>query len=706
LDIKKDILWRVYLVYICVCLFAIFIVARVAVIQFAEGEYWRSYADSLRLKEINIEAARGNIFAADGSLLATSVPFYEVAIDVTTDYLTDERFDAPADTLAEMLSLMFGDRSKREYRQLLDHARSSKDKYTILKRNVSYKQLQEMKKFPILRHGRNRGGFIYNQTNRRERPFRMLAARTIGYDRDSIAVGLEAGYREYLRGTDGKRLMKKIAGGVWMPLRDQNEIEPQDGADLITTIDINIQDVATNALMQSLIKHKAAYGCVVLMEVKTGEVKAIANLTRKDSTRYEEDFNYAIGAATESGSTFKLASMLAVMEDYNVKLTDKVEVGEGVQKFFDRTMKDSHKPDKPVMTVQEVFEISSNVGVAKLITKYYSKSPQQFVDRLYAMNVSGKLGISIPGEGNIRIKNTSDKDWSGVTLPWMSIGYESLITPLKTLTLYNAVANDGRMVRPMFVKEIRKHGKTIKKFETEILNPSICSKETIAKARKMMEGVVQNGTARTLKAATYEVAGKTGTALVAQNGIYKPIAGRANYQASFVGYFPADNPKYSCIVIVNAPSGDAYYGGAVAGPIFKEIADKVYSSSLDIHQEINRVDVQYAKKVPEVKSGYQPEIRQVLAALKVRNESSGSGAWVNTSSRDSISLKLSPSKVEVDLRNGLVPNVVGMTVRDALYLLENHGMNVKIKGSGVISRQSLQAGSRYTKGTQITLELS
>lgn len=706
MDIKKDILWRVYLVYICVCLFAIFIIARVAVIQFSEGDHWRSYADSLRIKEIDIEAARGNIFAADGSLLATSVPFYEVAMDVNTDFLTNERFDAPADTLAQKLSQLFGDRSKREYRQLLENARKSGSRYVLIKRNVSYKQLQEMKKFPILKYGRNKGGFIFTQTNKRERPFRMLAARTIGYDRDSIAVGLEAGYREYLKGTDGKRLMKKIAGGVWMPLRDQNEIEPEDGSDLITTIDVNIQDVATNALLKSLIKHQAAYGCVVLMEVKTGEVKAIANLTRKDSTRYEEDFNYAIGASTEPGSTFKLVSYMAVMEDYGVKLTDKVNVGDGTKKFFDRTMRDSHKPDKPVMTVQEAFETSSNVGVAEIVTKYYGKDPQKFIDRLYAMSVNTKLGFNIPGEGRIKIKNTSDGDWSGISLPWISHGYEVLLTPIKMLAIYNAVANDGKMVRPRFVKEVRKYGKTVKKFDVEVINPAICSKETIEKAKRMMEGVVQNGTAKTLKAATYAIAGKTGTALVAQNGIYKPIAGRANYQASFVGYFPADNPKYSCIVIVNAPSGDAYYGGVVAGPIFKEIADKVYSSSLEIHREINRVNPQYAKKAPAVKNGYQPELEKVLTALKVKTSKAGRGAWTSASTRDSVSLQLSPSKVEADLKKGVVPNVVGMTVKDALYLLENHGMNVRIKGRGVISRQSLQAGTKYDKGTQITLELS
>lgn len=706
MDIKKDILWRVYIVYICVCLFAIFIVAKVAVIQFAEGDKWRAYADSLRIKEFDIEAVRGNIYAADGSLLATSLPFYEVGMDVNTGYLADDIFEKNVDSLALCLSNMFKDRSRKEYKALLNKARRSGDRYVLIKRNVSYDQLQTMKTFPMFRYGRNKGGFIYMQTNKRERPFKMLAARTIGYDREDIKpVGLEGAYNDYLKGTSGTRLMQKIAGGVWMPMRDENEVEPQDGADLITTIDINIQDVAENALMQQLVKHGAAYGCVVLMEVKTGEIKAIANLTRKDSLTYVEDFNYAIGASTEPGSTFKLASLMSVMEDYNVGLEDKIEVGEGVTKFYDRIMKDSHAPEKPVYSVKEIFEHSSNVGVAKLITKYYAKNPQKFVDRLYSMNMNDSLKLSIAGEGRIRIKNTKSKDWSGVTLPWMSIGYESLITPMKTLTLYNAVANDGKMVKPMFVKEIRKNGKTIKTFDPEVINPAICSKKTIDKARKMMEAVVQEGTAKTLAATTYKVAGKTGTAQIAKGGIYK-MEGKASYQASFVGYFPADNPKYSCIVIVNAPTGDAYYGGVVAGPVFKEIADKVYSNSLEIHKAINTVKPQYASKAPGIRSGSQSELKAVLTTLNVRTKGNTTGDWVVGTRKDSTSVTLAPSNIESDLKKGLVPNVVGMSVKDALYLLENHGLNVRLKGSGVISKQSLQAGTKYIKGTQITLELS
>lgn len=705
MEIKKDILWRVYLVYVCVCLFAIFIVAKVAVIQFVEGDKWRAYADSLRIKEFDIEAVRGNIYAADGSLLATSLPFYEVGMDVNTDYLTDKIFNREVDSLALRLSSLFSDRTKNEYKKLLVKARRDGDRYVVVKRNVSYKELQAMKSFPILRYGRNKGGFIYMQTNRRERPFKMLAARTIGYDREGLKpVGLEGAFDTVLTGTSGKRLMQKIAGGVWMPLRNENEVEPKDGADLITTIDINIQDVAENALMHQLIKHKAAYGCVVLMEVKTGEIKAIANLTRADSAHYIEDYNYAIGAATEPGSTFKLPSLLAVMEDYDVDLDDKVEVGDGTMKFYDRTMKDSHKPEKTIMTIKEVFEHSSNVGVAKTITKYYSKSPQKFVDRICAMSINAPLDLSIPGEGKPRIKNVKDKDWSGVTLPWMSIGYESLITPMKTLVLYNAVANDGKMVKPMFVKEIRQHGRTIRSFGPEVINPAICSKKTIDKAKKMLEGVVENGTAKSLGATSYKVAGKTGTAQIAKGGIYK-MEGKASYQASFVGYFPADNPKYTCIVIVNAPSGDAYYGGVVAGPIFKEIADKVYSNSLEIHKEINTVKPQFASRAPVIHGGYRSELQKVLSTLKVRTTGMPEADWV-VGRRDSLSVSLAPSNVEKELKKGVVPNVIGMSVRDALYLLENHGLNVRIKGSGVITKQSLQAGTKYTKGTHIILELS
>src|ERR1019366_2161994 len=514
------------------------------------------------------------------------------------------------------------------------------------------------------------------------------------------SYGLEMAYNSYLQGERGQRLMQKIAGGVWKPINEEDEIKLEDGEDVISTIDINIQDVASNSLKNSLQKHGADHGCLVLMEVKTGAVKAIANLTRKDSSTYIENLNYAVGVATVPGSTFKLASLIAVMEDYNVKLSEVIDIGNGVCYYSDAKVADSHHPEKSKLTVQEIFEQSSNVGVTKIITNYYGKDPQKYIDRLYQMNLNLPLNISLPGEAVPYIKTTQDKTWSKISLPWISYGYESRITPLQILTFYSAIANNGKMMKPLFAKEIRKRDKIIKTFDSEVINPSICSQSTIDKAKTMMEGVVLNGTAKSLRAADYQIAGKTGTA---QMGLVK---GKQTYQASFVGYFPADNPKYACIVVVSSPTGDAYYGGVVAGPVFKDVADKVYSTSLEIHKEINSVQPKVALRVPSTKSGSQEEIDIVLKRLKVPVKSNDTKAeWVSSSTTDSISINLFSQQIEENLKHKIIPNLLGMTAQDALYLLENNGIRVTIIGSGAIVTQSLAEGTTFTKGTQIILQL-
>ncbi len=705
MEIKKDILWRVYLIYFFICLFGVAIISKIFIIQFSEGDRWKAQAESFSTRFIDIEAVRGNIYDANGSLLATSLPYYEAGMDVNTDGITKDIFYDNVDSLAFCLSHLFKDRSWKEYKKNLVKARRNGDRWMVLQRNVSYVELQKMKKFPILRKGKNRGGFIYLQTNKRERPFQFLAARTIGKLNENgtgKSYGLEVAYNNYLEGVSGHRLMQKIAGNVWRPINDDNEVDPEDGDDIVSTVDINVQDVAENSLMNCLKKHGADHGCLVLMEIKTGEVKAIANLTRnsKDTSMYVENLNYAVGVATVPGSTFKLPSLIAVMEDFDVKLDEVVDIGNGICFYGNAKVSDSHHPEKSKITVQEVFEESSNVGVTKIITRYYSKDPQKYIDRLYKMNLNSSLSISIPGEAKPYIKNTQDKSWSSISLPWISYGYESRITPLQILTFYSAIANNGKMMRPMFIKEIRDRGKIVKTFDPEIINPSICSQATVNKAKKMMEGVVLNGTGKSLKAADYQIAGKTGTA---QMGIVK---GKMTYQASFVGYFPADNPKYSCIVVVSAPTGDSYYGGAVAGPVFKDVADKVYSTSLEIHKEINAAKLQYAVKAPPTKSGSQQEITSALKTLKVPTRSNDAKAeWVSGSNMDSTSINLSTTNTEEVLKRGIVPNLVGMTARDVLYLLENNGMRVQLIGSGAVATQSLPAGTAFIKGAQIILQL-
>jgi cell division protein FtsI (penicillin-binding protein 3) len=705
LESKKDILWRVYLIYFIICLFGVAIISRVFYIQFSEGDKWRAQAASFTTRFLNIEAVRGNIYDANGSLLATSLPYFEVGMDVNTEAITDEIFEKNVDSLAFELSSLFRDRSARAYSKLLTKARKEGDRWVVLKRGVSYTDLQKMKKFPILRRGKNKGGFVYLQTNKRERPFQFLAARTIGKVNEKgtgKSYGLEKAFDTVLQGKSGHRLVQKIAGGMWRPINNENEIDPEDGADIVSTIDINVQDVAENSLLNCLKKHGADHGCLVLMEVKTGEIKAIANLTRnrRDTAMYVENLNYAVGEAKVPGSTFKLASYIAAMEDFDLSLNEKVDIGNGTCYYYNDRIQDSHPPEKSVITVKEAFEQSSNVAVTKIISRYYAKDPQKYIDRLYKMGLGKPLGVTIPGEGEPYIKNTKDKTWSKTSLPWISYGYETRITPLQVLTFYNAIANDGRMVKPMFIREIRKRGKTLKTFEPEVLNEAVCSKKSAKKAREMMEGVVSNGTAKSLRTSTYQIAGKTGTA---QMGL---VNGKMTYQASFVGYFPADNPKYSCIVVISAPSGDAYYGGAVAGPVFKDVADKVYSTSLEIHEEINAQPPAYAKKAPKIKSGYAPEVQQVVNTLKVKSKGDPSESdWLTAQNVDSLNVSLNGKDPESVLKKGLMPNVTGMSARDVLFLLENAGLRVRINGSGAVSKQSIEPGTPFTKGAQIILQL-
>ncbi|MEO5645339.1 MAG: penicillin-binding protein [Bacteroidia bacterium] len=707
---QKDILKRVYLVYILCCVFAVAILCRVFFIQTVEKEHWKAVAKEFMEQEQDIDALRGNIFAYDGSLLVTSLPYYEVGIDPLANVLiNDKEFEDSAKALSNGLAHVLGDHSSSEYFNTLLKARRKGSRYEQLARDVSRKELLELKKLPLFRAGHFKGGFIYVQSNHRELPFRMLAARTLGYVSDSgrVKVGLEGAFDSMLTGTKGKRLMQKIAGGVWKPLNSENEIEPQQGRDIVSTIDINIQDVAENALRSTLIEHNAKYGCVVLMEVKTGEIRAIANLTRKDSGNYVEDYNYAIGDAREPGSTFKLASLLVGMDQGLINLTDKLNLEGGQHTYFNRVMKDSHTPKEDIVTVEEAFWESSNVGISKVINAAYSKNPSKFTDGLQALRFGSPLGISIPGEGKSHIRKAGEKGWSGVSLPWISIGYESTITPLQTLTLYNAVANDGVMVKPMFVKEVREKGKTIKIFPPEILNPAIAKPETIKKAQKLLEGVVTNGTGKNLSSSVYPIAGKTGTAQVAMNGIYVKDGQKTTYQASFVGYFPANDPKYSCIVIVNAPSGDVYYGGAVAGPIFTEIADRVFATEMDIHKPVNDL-INPLTEVPLVKNGLGIPTMIALRGLYVDIKSTpdfDEDGYVAFQPAEK-SVRAGNKNHEQQLSKGIMPDLSGMAAPDVLFLMENRGYRIRLKGIGSVRRQSVAAGQQIPKNTEILVELS
>lgn len=705
MDKRKDILWRIYLVYMAIGLFSLLILYRIFHIQFIEGELWKSRAEEISIKQIKVQANRGNILASDESFLAVSVPVYDLRMDTRANGLTQEIFNKDLDSLAISLATLFNDKPASEYKDIILRGRKEKNRYLLLKRNITAFQLDKVKKFPLFRMGKNKGGMIAEQKSKRIKPYGKLAARTIGkVNGEGQGIGLEKAYDEYLRGEEGLRLMVRLSGNVWRPLDTENTVDPVDGFDVYTTIDPRIQDVAESELERQLSMHNAEYGCVALMEVKTGDIKAIANLKRTKNGRYYESFNYMIGEASEPGSTFKLATMIALLEDGLVKLDDKIETGNGEMRFYNHTLKDSKIGGHGTITAQHSFEVSSNIAMAKLVLAHYKNDPQKFIDHLKRMHLDRPLGIEIPGEATPRIKNKTDKDWSGLTLPMIAIGYESLVTPLQILTLYNAVANNGKMMKPRFVKEIRNRGVVVKKITPVVLEEKICSDKTIRECRTILKGVVENGTATNLKNSVYKIAGKTGTAVIANNnkGYYSPTG--KIYRASFCGYFPADNPKYTCIVVVNAPSNNVYYGNVVAGPIFRAVADKVYASAFDINQNyyIERKD-QFANRIPQCKSGFAKDLKIVLNKLNISSEE------INVASDkivDAVSASSYVKMYEKKISYDKMPNVIGMGARDALYLLEKIGAQVRMKGKGVVRYQSVEPGTPISQIGEVMIELS
>jgi len=516
-------------------------------------------------------------------------------------------------------------------------------------------------------------------------------------DENRNVVGIEGAYDKELKGIEGYRLERRIRGDDWIPINDANEIEPEDGQDVVTTIDLDLQDVAENALKAQLVQNGADHGTVVVMEVQTGKVRAIANLSRDEDGNYGEEYNYAVGEATEPGSTFKLATMIALLEDGRVQPGDIVDIGNGETAYYGNRVVDSQHSARGKITVQRAFEVSSNVGMTKLAYENYKKKPEQFVNRLYELGLNQQLGIEIKGEGQPDIKYPDSKDWSGISLPWMAMGYEVKVTPLQILALYNAVANDGKMVKPVFLEEILSHGKVVKRGESEVLHNHICSRETLDDIKKMLEGVVDSGTASNLANNHYKIAGKTGTAqLSLSKEGYSGL-----YQASFVGYFPADQPKYSCIVVVNAPSKQIYYGNVVAGPIFRAITDRIYVREYEMQGELAQINGQTIQ-APYSKSGNGEALSSVFKYLGLTlQRQDEESPWVSTrSTPDGV---ISSSR---EISSGLVPNVKDMGLKDAVYLMESRGLKVVSDGRGTVRGQSLAPGSIIRKGAEIKLDMS
>ncbi len=690
---------RVYLAFGLIVLLAVAVLVRLCDVQFVEGHKWRAMADSLSTKYINVEAARGNIYSNDGSLLATSVPEYELRMDTYAGGIVEDAvYDSKVDSLAMKLSQFFADKPAKAYSRMLRAARRDSARYVLIKRKVSYQDLKVIRTFPLYNIGKFSGGLLAIQQNKRILPFKSLAARTIGYKNENVSngVGLEGAYGDYINGESGKRLVQRIAGGIWMPVNDEAEVAPKEGADIISTIDINMQDLAQSALEKQLIASDADHGAVILMEVATGEVRAVANYSKVGPGEYKEIFNYAIAGNQDPGSTFKVASYMALLEDKKVDTSTRVATGE--YRIPGHTIKDSHG-SIGVVSVKRAFEESSNAAVAYLVNNAYKDDQSKFTDHLYDWKLNEMMGLQIPGEARPVVKNPNNKSWSKkMTLPQMAYGYEMQLTPLKMLSFYNAIANNGKYVTPVFVKEIRRLGNPIEQFKTKVVNEKICSDVTLKKMQEMLEGVITEGTGRgNIYNPLYRIAGKTGTAQVADAN--KGYRGKRQYQASFCGYFPADKPKYSLIVVINDPK-NGYYAAQVAGPPFREIADRIYASDMQMYNSVTDHLVGNTKS-PEAKAGQSKDVKKVYNAFGIKTLYAAKSDYFN-----SIDTSNGLVYEEYSSVKGIMPNVNGMGLKDALYLLGNAGLKTRIAGSGKVISQSIPAGQRIGKGLLVQLELN
>ena len=708
-DPKTSSMMRTFLVYFAVLAVGIVIIAKAVMVQTKEGDELRQLAEQVETRFDTLQASRGDILSDNGSLLATDVPIFEVGIDPSI--IDDSVFNAEIDQLSQQLATLFPKRSAERWKKGLVEAKANGKRYFLVDLNVTLGQYREMETFAILNKGNLKGGLTKSQPKfKRIHPYGSLAVRTIGYVNDSLLVGLESACDSILRGKDGHHKQRHLHHGVWIPIEDDNNIEAVNGNDIVSTLDIGIQDIAERALRNALVDNVAEQGCAIVMEVATGEVKAITNLQRnKETNRCQELYNFALGNGIEPGSTFKLASMLVLLENFpDLNINSHINIGSGPLVFSKKKMFDDHTihADGRV-TIREVFEQSSNKGTAKLITDYFGAHPERYVNGLYNLGLNVPLGTGIAGEAKPYIKHPIlDKaHWSKTSLPWMSIGYELRLPPLQILTLYNAVANEGKMMKPMFVKEIRKDGVTLETIEPVVLKEHIASPKNIDSIQSMMQGVVERGTAKMLRGTEYGIAGKTGTAQLynVQKKAYKWVNadGRIerDYNVTFVGYFPAEKPVYSCIVVISKAKGRFYSAGKVAAPAFKEIADRVYATKIKGMMEADSA----TGKAQDSTIRHAAETLNQLASLGADYADCSTGSeWVHTHYSET------EHKYIVDAATFdsiSVPNVKNMNVTDAVYLLENMGWNIAFEGSGKVVQQSVRPGDTLRPGGLITLTL-
>lgn len=710
MEVKRDILWRVYLSFLGMVVLSLLVLGKAFYIQRFQGEHWRSMSDSMHQKIQELDADRGTIYSEDGQMLSTSLPQFDIYMDFQADGLRDKGgkvFKENIDSFAISLAGYFGDKTSAQYKKELQAAYKSKSRYYSLRKKMTFEDYKAFRSFPLVKLGRNKSGVIVEESSKRISPFGLLANRTIGLSREHVAsngklkkqnVGLEKTYDSLLTGQKGQRLVRYIAGGA-VPV-EGFQIEPENGKDVFTTLDVNIQDISENALLRMMESSEAQYGTCIVMEVKTGKIKAIANLGRRPDGSYWEDDNYAL-RVTEPGSTIKLATLLAVLDKGTSSLNDMVEVGSaGRLQVGPRIVNDAERSPKAVMTVKECFAHSSNVGMSKLAFKAFANNPKEFKEYLHRYHLDVRSPIDLSNIPAPRLAPLENKNGGLMNMLTMSFGYAINVSPLHTLSLYNAIANDGKMMKPYLVNSIQSNGIVIKQFEPTVLDKSICKPEVAKAARESMEAVVTEGTGRpAFKNMPFPVAGKTGTAHVADGDIKY---GHGVYQASFVGYFPADKPVYSCIVVVRTkPHAAAHYGGMLGAPVFREIATKLYAMYVDQKP----ATLYSAKKDSSTYfyAGNTKNIKQVFGTFNMwYADSVQQSNWTSVYAGNNYQPVLRTNAV----REKLMPNVKGMGLKDALYLLESMGLKVTISGKGKVANQSVAPGSALAKGVTVVLELS
>lgn len=709
---SNRILFCYFIVVLFLGLVAVGILMRAFDTAFVEKEKWLKVAESQKRPNLLILPGRGNIYSSDGKLMATSVPRYYTYIDFQAEGINVDSFlhskRNGVDSLSVYLSRKFKNRTPAGYKSYLVRGLNMKKgnrQYPLFEGRISYSDLKEIKKYPFLRLNRNKSGFYTREMVQRQKPFGTLASRTIGDIYGEIDLesgltkgknGLELQFDSLLRGEAGLSSVRRVGGG-WTNV---TEIEPVDGMDVRTTIDINVQDITEKSLVDMLKSIDAASGTAVVMEVQTGEIKAITNMARIREGVYGETKNHAVADETEPGSTFKVASIMVALEDGVCQPGDTVDVGNGIYMYKGARMTDhnNNKGGYGRISVEEAIWFSSNIGVAKTILKGYEKNPTKFVEGLYRIGMNADLRLEIPGAGRskIRLPNDTSHYWSKTALPWMSFGYETQVPPIYTLAFFNAIANNGKMVRPMFTKEILHNGKTVQTFSTEVVKSSICSDNTLAIIKSMLLGVVEQGTGKAVHSDIIRIAGKTGTAQIATGGVYRT----SGHQVAFCGYFPADEPKYSCIVVIRQPRIGYPSGGTMSGAVVKSIAEKVYASHMTFDIREMEPD-SLAVQTPLPKGGHFDALDHVLGKLDIEADTDSlETKWV-AAKRDSLGVKLR----DVPIREGLVPNVVGMGAKDAVFLLESTGLRTSLNGMGRVSSQSLSPGTRVSKGQTVSLTL-